>query len=307
MPTLQQYRRALGAELGGFATFAATSTAVGANAARQVIASSMANDSMDSTAYGGGYLYAVDGALAGQQRMIRVPGGFSPSTGTFTLVAEFGSTPQSGVNWELLSVLPAIRAGDVPGLKEIINNALCKMSAVDFIAVSGVTDQLRYTLDRSTYPWITKQSIIKVWQPYTSTTMREPYTGPWTPLDDAESLTLQFDGAPWRTGESFEIEVRRPANSRLKVSGTWTDQTSTVAGLSAEADEALASVNDVVAAALGEAYHAASLYGPEHQRAYWQGLASAQRAAASMMAFAASDPREINPLRGGGWASPLWR
>lgn len=311
MPTLKQYYTALARELGSSQSFTATSTSADAtDAARQIISTDLLTDSDVSTTYANEWVYALDGALAGQQRRVR-NAGFDPDTGTLTLTRAFGSTPQSGVAWMLTSPLPVISQYGVKGLRECINEALRVMTATDFIAFTGVADQPRYTLDLTTYPWmIEKRRLIKLWRPYPNATdERKPDTRTFAYIADYETPAIQ-PSSGYDTGDAFEMEVRRPANSRLKISGTWANQTTYDAGLVADADEALPPLDDVVAMAFCEAYQWMSTVGSVRPSAWLEQRYAKHEARAAGLRWQNDLTEKSPPVQRfygtGGWGG-AWR
>lgn len=296
MATLKQYWQYLADDLGDYATFAATSTSVDAtDAARQIISTALIDDTANTQRYAFHHVYALDGALLGQQRVVR-QAGFTPSTGTLTLSRAFGSTPQGGVNWAMTSRFPIIRQGMRPGLVDFVNRALSEMAVEDYITVSGVTGQIRYSLPTSTNWWILDRGrVLDLWAPYpNSTDRREIDSRAWTILFDGETPVLQIS-SEYDTGDTFELRVMRPANSRLKTGGAWTDQASPVAALSSDTEEALPPVRDVAAVAAEHAYKSMMQYGPSESVADWERKYRTQRSLARSIRWG-NTPNPLQPL-----------
>ena len=291
------YWTTLADDLGDRLTF--TSTALSADAVT-VTGSSLIDSSVGSDRYSHYHLYALDGALAGQQRLV-TRGGFTTTTGALTVARAFSANPASGVNWALVDKrFGVIRQDAKPGMRDFINRALREMAVDDVITVSAVDDYLRYLLPTSTNWWIGEAGRIKGIQT--------------TPADATERVTIRddidriyFDGgqpilqlrsAFYRSGETFDLAVRRPANSKLLINGTWTDQTSPTAGLTLDAEEALPPITDVVTVALSHAYLAtvngAQLAGSQ---ALWDDKVKQQQQAAAILKFAQAVPTEPYRLR----------
>ena len=266
--------------MGGFISFLATSVSA---AATHVISTTL----IDSTPniysrYGSHWLYGVtDGnpdTLAGEQRQV-TQNGLDAATGTLYVSRAYSGTPASGAGWELYARIPAIKdvASGRDGYKEIINQALQMMAVHDWIDMTGVTGQTKYTLDLTTYPWLREDGrIIAVGRPTpNSTDLERIDPQPWEVIMNGEVATLQIPAA-YNTGETFKLEVMRPANSRLRQSGTWTDQASLSAGLSLDADEAIPPILDVVTVARELCYEELSRNAPEAEARLW--LSKAERA-----------------------------
>jgi hypothetical protein len=283
----------------GYIPFTATSASVSSTDDQEIICTSFIDDNPNlSSRFGGAYVYGVAGgsstALLGIQRQLR-RNPMGASTGTLYVTRPFASTPASGQKWELYFRFPAIRdeATGRDGYRELINEALRTMRIVpnDMITVSGVTDQTDYLL---TYPWIREPGrIVNV-----RNADQSIYSGGWTPRMIGGQSYLKLDTARYSTGDTFLLEVRRPANSLLKVSGTWNDQTSLTAGLSADTDEAVPSINDVVAVARELCYAELQRNAPEAEARMWAAKEQEAGVAAAALKFVRQEPTEpYLPLR----------
>lgn len=256
MPTLQQYRQAVAAseDLGGYIPFASTSAS---SATNEVICSALATDETPnpSSRHAGAWLLGVSGgssaARAGEQRIVRQLG-FTGSTGALLTTRAYGSTPPNAHNWEMYYRIPAIRdENGREGYREIINTALSRMPVEGFISLDATTDVLRYTLDLSIYPFLRENGrILGLHSTPANTTERRPVeANHWGLILNNEVAEFQLTTSGYRTGTTFDLKVIRPANSRLKISGSWANQASPLAGLVNDADEAIPPVNTVVAVA----------------------------------------------------------
>lgn len=301
MPTLQQYRQSLASsrDLGGYIAFTATSTSASSTATKEIICSSLIDDTPNVTGrYAGIWLYGTsDGTvdtLAGIQRQVR-QFGLDPSTGTLTVTNACASVPQSGATWEGYYRIPAIRdtGSGRDGYREIINEALRLMTVPDRMNVAGVADQTKYPLNTSQHPWLREPGrIVNVWRPTPNASDLERIDPQaWRLIRDGEALILQLPST-YAAGDIFKLEVKRPANSRLLVGGAWIDQTSLTAGLTNDSDEAIPSINDVVAVARELAFAELQRVGPEADVRFWAAKeADAARAAAGLK-FARQEPTE---------------
>lgn len=248
-------------DLFGYTPITATATSTTSTSTQDIIASGQI-DTETSTynKYAGAWIRclaagsATDAGNVGLQRRIK-KSGFDGASGTIYVNRPFAATPQSGSAFEIYWNIPGIKDDDgTDGYREIINEALRWMTFQDWISISATPTNPKYALDTTTYPWldepdriVQERGRVTIWNPYPNTGDRRERAGISGELfTDAETLTLQLRGGNYSAGESFEIETRRPANSRLKLSGTWADQTSPMAGLILDADMARPSINDIV-------------------------------------------------------------
>lgn len=296
MPTLSQYTHALATDtdMGGYLPLTASSTS--ADGLSVVCSSLITSTTGLNQRYGGQWLFGIAGgsneALSGIQREIS-PTGYDATTGKLTVIRAFGSTPQTGHKWELYPRLPAIQDDKgKKGLREIINEALSFMVCEDEISIAGVTSQTKYQIDLTTYPWLRERNrlqAIRMPRPNTNDLILEDPTY-WDLLPDGEKLYLQIRSGTFQTGETFFLKVQRPANSRLASGGVWTDQSSLEAGLSAQTDEAIPSINDVVAVARAIAFDYLSAKGPDDQAAWWAKKAEEASVGAGLVKWANQEP-----------------
>lgn len=289
----------------GYIPVTATSTSVSSTSTIEIIASALIDSTPNvSSRYSGAWIYGVaDGnpdTLLGVQRQLRqLP--LDASTGTLYVTRAFASAPASGSGWEMYFRFPAIRddASGRDGYRELINEALRLMVVPDVITVTGVTDQTKYTLDLTTHPWLREPGrIVNVKRPTPNANDLEridPQS--WRLIPDGEALILQLP-SPYATGDTFKLEVLRPANSRLKQSGTWTDQSSLTAGLSLDTDEAIPSINDVVAVARELAFAEMQRNTPEAEARFWAAKEADAGHRAAGLKFVRQAPTEpYGPLR----------
>lgn len=318
MPTLQEYRQALASarDMGGYIPFTATSTSATSTATQEILSTAFLDDTPNiASRYAGAWVLGVTGgtsaALAGIQRQLR-PYGLDATTGTLYTTRAFGSTPQSGHKWELYFRIPPIRddATGRDGYRELINEALRLMAVPDRIAISGVTDQTRYTLNLTMYPWLRDRNrILHVWAPTPRTTDLERLDGQaWRILPDGETVVLQIPQS-YATGEAFKLEVLRPANSRLRVGGVWQDQTSVLAGLTSDSDEAIPPISELLAVARELAFAELMRGAPEAEARFWEGKRAAAELEASAVKFSTTTPQERSPSpQYSGWGDlAAWR
>lgn len=285
--------------MGGYVPITATATSVSSTKEKEIICSALIDDTPNiSTRYAGAWVYGVtDGSqdgLAGVQRQLR-PLPLAAATGTLYVTRAFASEPLSGSAWEIYFRIPATRddASGRDGYRELINEALRLMVVPDRITVSGVTSQTKYTLDLTTHPWLREPGrIVNVWRPTPNANDMERIDPQgWRLIPDGEALILQLPST-YATGDTFKLEVLRPANSRLKQSGTWTDQSSLTAGLSLDADEAIPSINDVVAVARELCFAELARNGPEAETRFWVAREQEAARASAALKFVRQAPTE---------------
>lgn len=302
--------------MGGYVPITATSASVSSTDDQEIISTTLIDDTANiSSRYGSAWVYGTsdgsDDTLAGVQRQIRQRG-LDASTGTLTVTRPFASVPASGSAWEIYFRIPAIReeSSGRDGYRELINEALRLMVVPDRINVSGVTSQTQYALNVSTYPWLREPGrIVNVWRPTPNPNdMERIDPQAWRLIPDGERLILQLPGT-YTTGDTFKLEVQRPANSRLLQSGTWQDQSSLTAGLSADADEAIPSINDVVAVARELCFWELSRNADQGNKGVWIALAENAARGAAALKFARQPPTSPSrPLQLTGVGNPgIWR
>lgn len=271
MPTLTEYSQSTAQELGRWMSF--TTTAAGSTTT--IVSSSLADSETHATRYSNGYVFVQSGTYAGQQGKVKNSGGFAPSTGTFTVAVAMTGAPGSAETCEWLGHLPRYRYMDVPGIKDCVNEALQRVWIKDRLSIAGVTDQKQYSL--SSYPWLRETKYIRQLcdpkQVYTDNPKRSSKR--WDLLVDGERTYLLIED-PYRSDEMFYLDVFRPASSYLKISGSWANQTTDTAGLVAEADEALPSIQRLRPVILWRCYLALADFGPSDYTEYWERKATKQ-------------------------------
>ena len=292
MFTLDQYVNRLARQLGD--TTILTTTSAGANSSEAIFGALVrsGNDDEGSTEYGGGWLYALDAPLAGQQREIR-NAGYTRSTGRLRTVRGFTGTPGSGVRFRYYAKLPRVNDTGQHGLVDAVNDALEELWVEDHITVLG-TDSGR--IDASEWQrWLTNDRRIgQVYRPREAGERRfEAQIG--ARVERTGSGIELVLSRPMYSGEQFEIQVWRPGSTMLRLSGVWTEADEDDA-LTADADQALVPVDLVWPVALWHCYEYLSHPTPGVTNEYW--LAKQQGAErAKNRAIAASKPNLTRPTR----------
>lgn len=314
MPTLQEYMHALSADRdlsGGYLPL--TSTTVSANAS-QVICSSLIDSTPGISArYANSWIYGVPGGssttLSGIQRTIN-SFGLDAATGTLQVTRAFGSVPATAHKWEIYWRLPAIR-DDLghKGLRECINEALRKMVIPCKLPITATTDKTQYLLDTDTYPWLRDRGRISdVLSPRPLGT--ENYRGAgrfWDLQYDSDKAYIEFTSSPYSTGQTFYLDVKRPACSHLKIAGTWSNQTSVEAGLTLAAEEAEPPLNDLVAVARAIAFETLAAGVTGDARKDWEDKAKQANQDAAIYKFAVQEPRVPAQVRLTGSSLSVFR
>lgn len=262
--SLKYLRRILAHRLGGFELISQP-TASPAN--DQVRVESLIQESDDPNAYDGTWIYVAQGQYQGVQRRVKA-GGYDRNAGTITVVSPFGTNPlEANTVVEVHTRLPAIRQNRLPGLRDIINDALSGMWTIQRIPFVG--DGTEFFLMGQ--EWLTHQSqIVDVYAP--SSTGYRPYQvgAGYSFSYNAESPRLE--GSALSASESgWEMEVVRPANTWIKHGGAWADSAS---GLQDDEDECLLPPQAVIPVALWYAYEALSVapWESDATRQEWRAL-----------------------------------
>ncbi len=270
MPTLQDMMRETAVALGVLTEETTTS----AGSTTTLVCSRFANTGLyDSTTFDEQFVLIVEGANLGEQSPVDA-GGLAVASGTVTVSSAFSNTVGSGIDFWLAGRLPLVKHGRFEGIRECVNRALRRLLIRRRIDIAGVTDQQIYSLSLSTYPWMREDSILDLYDPETSASTPLGETRHrWVYKENGESPAIEFpDGAPWKTGETASMLVQCPANSWLRVSGTWTNQTSETAALSTLTDEARVSLSDVKVVALAYCYQELAKWASGTEAEEWRTL-----------------------------------
>jgi hypothetical protein len=265
----------------------------------QITASSRIDTEAPTEKYGGWYAFARDGTLAGQQGRVK-KNGFVGASGTYSMAANFTLTPASGTTWEFNGTMPRIDQDGLTGIRTCINRALRKLwiiDRIDIAATSGVTEY-----DLASYWWASKRRFRRLLDPDPGGSGHQrPASQSWQVVPSGDLWTLEL-GSGYATGETFSLEVERPANSRIFTGGVWADQASPVAGLSAETDACLGEWNAVLQCSLYECMKQLAVQAGGNRKAYWAGRAAEQRAIVSVIK--AFDMDSVEESLGEGQSDP---
>jgi hypothetical protein len=303
--SLSTYRRRLAEEIGVHMVGTTTTPASGLEAERYVVSLDVRSDTAPPGFFDGLYLYVTTGAQAGVQRRL-VGGGFEGPAGALVVDYPFDAALASGVTFEL-SALPAVTYLGLRGMNVLLNRALEELPLVDKLPIAAVTAQREYSL--ASYDWPIK-AIRDVYEPRlvaTDPLVRAPRG--WRLVLDGEAPTLVLDTS-YTTGDTFYIEVTRPASTRIRASGAWGDTSS---GLSADTDEALYDAKTVVNMALGPAKRTLALSLPASDPARGPMLAEAEVAAQRAIVarfyngFRGDGAQRSGVRSAGSWSGRWWR
>jgi hypothetical protein len=262
-----------------------------------LVSSSFVNSNLTGTDLEAGHILIESGALAGEQAQVRGGSGVVKATGVVNLAQDLSGNVGDAIDFGYYGRFPAFRTGTRRGWRELINEALARIPVRDRVSLTATSDLKHYPIDPALYPWWNKpDDVIAVYHPVTTADdVARSYAGQWYWEDDGETRYLVLPGAPWRTGENPTVTVYRPANSRLKINGVWTDQTDETAGLIDLDDETLANVGDVVTVTRAYAYRdLADLKAPGQTVAEWMRKAEQWEA----KAVRRLDTRTRDPLSG---------
>ena len=250
-----------------------TTTSLGTTSS--LICSTFANTALyDSTSFDEQYALIVSGNNLGEQRALEA-GSLETDTGTFSVSDPvFSNAVASGVNFWLLGRLPGLKFGQFEGLRECYNQATRRLLVRRRIDITCVTDQQIYPLLLSTYPWMREDSILELYDPQDNALVPLKETShKWVYKENGESPAIEFpNGAPWKTGQAASMLVQCPANSWLKISGTWTNQTSPTAALTTLTDESLASLTDTTTVGLAYAYRELAKWASGTEASEWRAM-----------------------------------
>lgn len=303
---LYQIAETCARELGPFRIVGATSTSGAAN----VVVDATAIDSEAETGkYGGWYLYNVspsDSPLLGAQGRV-ARGGFAGVSGTYTLTANFGSTPQSGGAWFGLGVMPMIDQDGLTGIRTCINRALRKLLVRIWYPFTAVEGQDEYDLGALWFA--SRDRFVRLMDPDPSGTGHPAIASQgWDVVQDGDIWTLRL-GSAYPAGETFWLVMDAPANFRLYLNGAWANQSSVLAGLINPLDACLGEWNHVFQASLYECMKQLAIQAGGARKAYWSQRVVEQAAVVSVIKTYQMDDDgadDTGPTVGAGSWSNAW-
>lgn len=245
--SLAHLRRLLSERLGGFDLI--TTTTLQDNNGKVQSDDIIGLD--DTSAFDGIWVLPTLGDQAGEQRRAS-SGTYDADEGSFLVSRNFSGALAAGTLVELHSALPAARSFRIPGLREVLNQALSHMwtrQRLDF--PSSDTE----FFDLTDYQWLkSKGQVTRVFRPSDT-------NGDYRPYEVTPAYSFQYDAddpfiqGPMVTETGWKFEVNRPANTWIKHGGSWADST---AGLQDDDDECALPPQAVIPVALYFAWEAMS-------------------------------------------------
>jgi hypothetical protein len=287
--SLAQIRRALAQMLGGFANGTVLGGSNVAPNAKVISPALLQGTINEPDAYAGAWVYFPAMTGTRQQRVLH--NGLDPATGTLTLEGILGGVPTLGDQFEIHTHLPATRmtsigieTSPIPGLHEIINEALRLILIPDTLTIS-VVDGI-YDLQFPGYAWwLDRPSrLLDVRELNVSGTTRTSTWRRWQFRPSATAPVLHVE-PPFRTpaGSSVELAVVRPADSKVAVGGAWTDALVGAPGLRSETDGAYPDLNAITTIALALCYRTLRDIRAGSERAVYGALYEQQLASARLV------------------------
>ena len=226
-----------------------------------------------------------------QQRVAR-HAGYAPSTGSVTIDPTW-TAPAVGTEMEITRKFPSFPpplGGDV-SYRTLLNRAAAKLVIEDRITlVVGTSDAIRLTR----WPWLRNRArLVRVYEA-SPISGRRAVDAEWRGIHlvlDGQTPTLELD-VPLRTSTAqLFLEVLRPASTWIATDGVWAE-TDPAGGYVNDDDECEASVNELVAAGLAEAYFALMNRNPGRPNGeYEKKWAAADAAARSLLRYDATQER----------------
>lgn len=253
--TREAYRRRLADELGSLAVLTVGSTAstsVTPDAARQLLVTALAVDQVPESNFDGYYVYATDGAQAGETRRV-LEGTFDGPIGSLLLDRPFSSPLASGSEVELTSPLGGGRYLAIKGLNECINEALARIWTVGRISVTG-NGTYEYSL--AAYPWITDSDQIRAIDDslyFGSNRPADRSPLPFRIVQSGATRTL-VTSYKYSTADTFYVEAFVRGDRLVSDGSTWAYQTTP--GLQNDSYQAAVPEDTVVAFAMVKALQA---------------------------------------------------
>lgn len=219
----------------------------------------------------------VPGLTAPRQRRV-TGGGLAATTGTLTVDAAFGAAVGNGTVFELSPRLPAVHesaasVGNAPyaSLQGCLNEALKHLLVPDDqLSLALVTQQRDYSL--AAWPWLDRAArLVDVRALDALGTTYVPTHHQWEVREGGRGATLHFR-QPFRFSSgsySLRLDVLRPADTLIRVGGSWGDST---VGLVSESDECAVEEKDLTIVALAFAYRALRDRSSGATKAWYAGL-----------------------------------
>jgi hypothetical protein len=280
--TWRNYRRALGAAL-GFHIYTHSDTVSSASSAANVILiPELSGADVESGFLDNTWEYQPLDVNHGEVRRV-VSGGLSPATGLVTLSRAHSFNTTTTADIEFYGVLPPVSYLGRRGLLEAANLALEECWTIDTLALTGDSTSYQYRLDTSThtvysgFPWLNREDqIIDVFIRRSGET-RDALLSQWRLINDVDTPYLEIK-SPLSTADTIKPLVYRPMGTWIKPYLQSWGAIPTSTGLSGiDGDQALLSIQGMLAVGLYWCYEFLASEGDYPQRQYWRGMADRQR------------------------------
>jgi hypothetical protein len=245
LPTLKQIRRA--AAGGKIEVFEVMTTTSVSGAATELIAAEVGESDLPSTYFARAWAYGTSGNILGQQRRI-ASAGLNVATSKLTVTRGFSVTPASGVEFELMSDLPAVQSLGWWSWRESINDALRSLSLRRVISLTAVPGQVVYNSGLPS--WLTSRAQIVGITPYAASSTLAPLT-----TDNVRDFRYTGSGYElvlWGSlGANADLVVYQPAITRVNTGSGPAESTT---GLVADSDSVDIDLNLIRWAARANAF-----------------------------------------------------
>jgi hypothetical protein len=248
--TRTEYRRAIGQKLGMFrvANVVATAPSDDPDAAYRVRANVLRSDRQSPDRFNNRFVYVADGDQQGEQRRF-IDGQHDDHLGSALVDTAYTSPLADQTEIEISYPLPSGDWGDYPSLNEIVDETLSQLWVRRRISFTGNGS---YSYSLGAYPWLdSTERIVALVDSIGVPTGGNPTTAAtaWRVRYQGDTRYLETD-LSYQTTDTFEVETYQPANTLIRVNGSWGDAD----GFTADTDEAAAPVYLVRALGLALAY-----------------------------------------------------
>lgn len=255
-PIMSEYIEALADQLGERLYSTVSTQAVsGGEPGRWVLIDDLKDDEKSRATFrDDGWVYLVNGAMAGSCRRVRSEGYEGPD-GALAVASVFksGSTPTTPADGTLVQVtrpLPWTQVGMTRGLAQLVNEGLSRVWTEARITFTG-NGTARY--DLSAYPIVTREALIDGvydWAIGIPTT-EEPLLAPYKPTITVNGATITLvTGYSYSTAVTFQLKVFVKGNRLIYTNGAWGFTTT---GLENDTDQAAIPVEQELPVAMVKA------------------------------------------------------
>lgn len=221
-PTLLRLRNRLADEIGFYHSTTVSDTGDNGDASRVVVANEFRDDEVGYEHHAAMWLYARDGAQAGEQRRIitQPDAGYLGSMAAMQVARPFAAALQAGTTIEITSPLPVKRTLAIKGLNECINEGLSRIWVEIRVPITG---DGTYSYSLAGYPWLTRDGQTRGIYDYRTRGLNYP-----TELSVAGYRLVKSGGAIslvtnslYSSDESFELSALVRADRYVSDGTTW--------------------------------------------------------------------------------------